>query len=266
MIFMPIYLPATRKLHLEVVFDLTKRSFLQAFRLFRMRKSLPYHMLSDNAPTYLTAAEELKQLFQSPSLKESLSGQGVEWQFIPKRAQWYGRFWERLLGLSKRAIKKTLGRALITLTELQTLAVEVEAILNDRPITYVSGDVVDEEPLTPSHLYERRITPLAYPEIEDEVTDPTFGDDFDLKQRANKQALILQQFWYRWKHEYLTSLREFRKNTGSNKQSIRNEDVVLVHDETRRTAWKFAIVESLIKGQLLTQYCCIASWNSWLSV
>ena len=160
MIYMPIYLPATRKLHLEVVFDLTKRSFLQAFRLFRMRKSLPYHMLSDNAPTYLT----------------------------------------------------------------------------------------------------------AYLEIEDEVTDPTFGDDFDLKQRANKQALILQQFWYRWKHEYLTSLREFHKNTGSNKQSIRNEDVVLVHDETRRTAWKFAIVESLIKGQLLTQYCCIASWNSWLSV
>ena len=81
--------------------------------------------------------------------------------------------WERLLGLSKRAIKKPLGRALITLTELQTLAVEVEAILNDRPITYVSGDVVDEEPLTPSHLYGRRITPLTYPEIEHEVTDPT---------------------------------------------------------------------------------------------
>lgn len=92
MIYMPIYLPATRTLHLEVVFDLTKRSFLQAFRLFRMRKSLPYHMLSDNAPTYLTAAEELKQLFKSPTLKESLSRQGVEWQFIPKRAQWYGRF------------------------------------------------------------------------------------------------------------------------------------------------------------------------------
>lgn len=221
-------------------------------------------MLSDNAPTYLTAAEELKQLFQSPSLKESLSRQGVEWQFIPKRAQWYGVFWERLLGLSKRAILKTLGRALITLTELQTLAVEVEAILNDRPITYVSGDAVDEEPLT--HPYGRKITPLAYPEIEDEVTDPTFGDDFDLKQRANKQALILQRFWYRLKQKYLTSLGEFHKNTGSNKQPIRNEDVVLVHDETRRTAWKFAIVESLIKGKLLTQYCCIASWNSWLSV
>ena len=180
---------------MEVVFDLTERSFLQAFRRFRICKSLPYHMLSDNIPTYSTAAKELKQLFQSPSLKESLCRQGVEWQFIPKRAQWYGGFWERLLGISKRAIKKTLGRALITLTERQTLAVEVEAILNDRSITYVSGDVVDEEPLTPSHLlYGRRITPLAYPGTEDEVTDPTFGYDFDLKQTANKQALILQRF------------------------------------------------------------------------
>ena len=95
-------------------------------------------MLSDNASTYLSAAEELRQLFQSPSRKEFLSRKGVEWQFIPKRAPWYGGFWERLIGLSKRAIKKTLRRAFITLTELQTLAVEVKAILNDRPITHVS--------------------------------------------------------------------------------------------------------------------------------
>ena len=236
----------TRAVHLEVVSDLTERSFLQAFRRFASRKSLPYHMISDNASTYLAAADELKQLFQSPSLKESLSRQGVEWQFIPKRAPWYGGFWERLIGLTKKAIKKTLGRALSTLTELQTLAVEVEAILNDRP--HVS-DVSDEEPLTPSHLlYGRRITHLPYPEIENEVSDPTFGDESPLRQRANKQALILQQFWYRWKHEYLTSLREFRRNTGTNKQSIKKGDVVLVHDESPRLTWKLAVVECLIKG------------------
>lgn len=115
-------------------------------------------------------------------------------RLFPKERNGMGHF-GNVFYLSKRAIKKTLGRALITLTERQTLVVEVEAILNDRSITYVSGDVVDEEPLTPSHLlYRRRTTPLAYPEIEHEVTDPTFGDDFDLKQRANKQALILQRF------------------------------------------------------------------------
>ena len=98
---------------------------------------------------------------------------------------------------NQKAIKKTLGRALITLTEFQTLAVEVEVILDERPITHISSYVSDEEPLTPSHLlYGQRITYLPYPEIEDEVSDSTCGDDSALRQRANKQALLLQQFWY----------------------------------------------------------------------
>ena len=43
--------------------------------------------------------------------------------------------------------------------ELQTLVVEMEAILNDRPITYLSIDVTDEF-LTPSHLLNGKKTRL----------------------------------------------------------------------------------------------------------
>ena len=32
------------------------------------------------------------------------------------------------------------------------MVVEIEAVLNDRPLTYVSNDSQDPEPLTPSHL------------------------------------------------------------------------------------------------------------------
>jgi len=101
-------------------------------------------MISDNASTYLSVAEELTELFQSQSLKESLSKQGVNWQFISKRAPWYGGFLERLIGLTKTTLKKVLGRASVDLTTLQTIIVEIEAILNDRPLTYVSSDVIDE--------------------------------------------------------------------------------------------------------------------------
>ena len=142
----------TRAIHLEVVTDLTERSFLQAFRRFASRKSLPRLVVSDNASTFVAGAEKLKHLFQSLSLKEEFTRRGVEWQFIPKRAPWFGGFWERLVGLSIIACKKTLGRAFITLLELQTLTVEIEGILNDRPLTYVSSDLQDDEPLTPSHL------------------------------------------------------------------------------------------------------------------
>ena len=238
----------TRAVHLEVVSDLSEQSFLQAFRRFSSRRSLPHHMISDNASTFLASSETLNDLFQSPSLKEQLSRQGVEWKFIPKRAPWYGGFWERLIGLTKRAIKKTLGKASITLTELQTLTTEVEAVLNDRPITYVSSDCVDEEPLTPSHLLNgRRITSLPYP-ITDDPSDPDYGSASDMRQRVTAQAHILERFWKRWRHEYLTSLREFHRTTGTNEQSIKTGDVVLVYDEGPRSSWKLAVIEDLIRG------------------
>ena len=79
-------------------------------------------------------------------------------------------------GLTKTVIRKVLGRSFITLEALQTLVVEIESVLNDRPLTYLSADARDPEPLTPSHLlYGRRITTLPHPTIEeDEISDPTF--------------------------------------------------------------------------------------------
>ena len=59
---------------------------------------------------------------------------------------------------------------------LETLATEIEALLNDRPLTYISTDVQDAEPLTPAHLlYGRKIIPLPYE--HDELEDLTFGED-----------------------------------------------------------------------------------------
>ena len=71
--------------------------------------------------------------------------------------------------------------------ELQNLTVEVEATLNDRPITYVSSDIGDEEPLTPSHLlYRRRITslPSDYPITAENLTNPDYGDGSDIRRRV----------------------------------------------------------------------------------
>ena len=211
---------------------------------------MPRQVISDNASTYLSAAEELKQLFQSPSLKKPFSNRGIEWKFIPKRAPWYGGFWERLIGMTKTVIKKVLGRARINLIALQTLVTEIEAVLNDRPLTYVSSDVNDIEPLTPAHLiYGRRIISLPYPHVdEDEIEDPDFINDSEAR-RAKSQALRLKHFESRWRKEYLTSLREFHKNTGKNEQSVRVGDVVLIHSEKARLLWHMAVIESLIRGK-----------------
>jgi len=68
----------TRAIHLEVVEDLTVEAFLLAFRRFASCKSLPRKLISDNASTFVSANNELKELFQSHAHKESLTMEGIE--------------------------------------------------------------------------------------------------------------------------------------------------------------------------------------------
>ena len=242
----------TRAVHLEIVTDLTVPTFVAAFRRFASRKSLPKVMISDNASTYQSAAEELSQLLNSPELKSQLGSRGIEWKFIPKRALWYGGFWERLIGLTKLSLKKVLGKANITLEELQTITTEIEAVLNDRPITYISSELDDDEPLTPSHLlYGRRITNLPHPlQEENPSDDPTYNSTASqIEDQAKRRNKLIQHFWNRWRQEYLTSLREFHKAFGKNEIEIKVGDVVQVHDDTKRVNWRLAVVERVIEGK-----------------
>ena len=144
-------------------------------------------MISDNATTNTLAATDLEQLFTSIKLSETLGSRGVRWQLIPKRAPWNGGFWECLIGMTKNIIKKVLGRSFITLPALQTLAVEIEAVLNNRPLTYVSCDAADPEPLTPADLlYGCRIVTLPYRVIDDDddILDPTYASGSKLRERT----------------------------------------------------------------------------------
>jgi len=131
----------THALYLEIVQDLSTETFLLAFRRFVARRSLPTIMVSDNASTYLSAADELQSLMQSPDVKRQLSKRGVTWKFIPKRAPWWGGFWERMVDLTKTALKKVLGRRHTSLTILETVVTEIEAALNNQLLTFVSSEV-----------------------------------------------------------------------------------------------------------------------------
>ena len=74
-------------------------------------------------------------------------------------------------------------------------------MLNDWPLTYVSTDISDPEPLTPAHLmYGRRIVSVPHP-INDpeENTDPSYLSDRDKRKTVNKHLRLIQQFWLHWK-------------------------------------------------------------------
>jgi len=135
--------------------------------------------MSDNATTVNAAGEELQSLLSSAALVDNLARRGVEWYFIPKRSPWFGGIWERLIGLTKSALKRILGCTHATLESLQTPVTEVEAVLNNRPFTYNSPDVDDPSLITPAHLlYGRPITTLPHYDVTpDEIDDPTCGDN-----------------------------------------------------------------------------------------
>ena len=90
---------------------------------------------------------------------------------------------------------------------LETLV--TAALLNDRPLTYISTDVQEAEPFTSGHpLYGRKIITLPYGQVENDKRRPDLWEDSLIKSRAKLLALALIHFRHRWKHEYLTGLRE----------------------------------------------------------
>ena len=99
-------------------------------------------------------------------------------------------------GFTKQAVKKTLGRTFITLQTLETVVVKVESILNERPLTYVSSDISDSEPLTLAHLiYGERIVSIQHPlEDHDENADPSYLSDQDMRKVTSRYSKLIQHF------------------------------------------------------------------------
>ena len=115
---------------------------------------------------------------------------------------------------------KVLGRLLSPCLHYRPYIVEIEAILNDRPLTYMYLDETDPEPLTPSHLlYGRQITMLPYRVVnieDDELADPDYTPGPVLREKTKKHTVLLQYFQKHWKREYF----DF---TPRNSQSTRKE-------------------------------------------
>lgn len=70
-------------------------------------------------------------------LFRTLSNKRVTWKFIIEKAPWWGGFWERPIQSMKRCIKKIVGRTSLDYHELDKLVVEVERIINSRPLTHI---------------------------------------------------------------------------------------------------------------------------------
>ena len=74
-------------------------------------------------------------------LNEFLVNQGIIWQFNLSRAPWWGRQYERIIGLTKQAMYKVIGNARLKLNALEEILLDVEITLNNPPLSDVEDDV-----------------------------------------------------------------------------------------------------------------------------
>ena len=73
------------------------------------RKGRPDKIYSDNGKTFVAAAKWLSAAQRNESLQNLLAEKEIQWQFNLSRAPWWGGQFERLIGLVKRALQKTIG-------------------------------------------------------------------------------------------------------------------------------------------------------------
>ena len=134
---------------------------------------------------------------------------------------------------------------MIDYEELYTVVTEVECTLNDRPLTYI--DATDGLPLTPSHLMYGR-TRKTLPRLTTNAIQTSVDT---LQNQASRISNVLNHNKLRWKHEYLTALRERHlSNQKPNiQQTINVGDIVIVHtDNKKRLEWPLAKVLKLSQG------------------
>ncbi|XP_068201703.1 uncharacterized protein [Palaemon carinicauda] len=146
---------------------------------------------------------------------------------------------------------KVIGPAFLSFSELSCVVTELEAIINDRPLSYTSRDLNQLDILTPNHLIlgrRLRSFPREVIDWKDETKDPLYGGNKDVGKRFLYITKKCDDLWKRREREYLTSLRETHRVGIRHESWPKMGDVVLIHDGGPRSRWKFGQIVKLHVG------------------
>ncbi|XP_068221340.1 uncharacterized protein [Palaemon carinicauda] len=164
---------ASRAVYLDFCPSLEAEEFILALRRFCATHGAPQYITSDNHQTIKTASHLLQGLYEEDEVQQFLRRTGIQWRFQTPRAPWKGRFFERLIRVTKRTLQIALGQKYPPNAHVLTLVKEAEAVVNNRPLMY-SGDRCEDEVLTPSHLLRGHPVLLMAPLLPDEHLNTTF--------------------------------------------------------------------------------------------
>ena len=223
----------TRAIHLEVASDLTTSSFINALRRFAARRGPVKSLHSDNGTNFVGCKKTLKKAldeWNQHHIQDHLRQQGIDWKFSPPTSSNFGGAWERMIRTVRQDLMNILPKRPLTDDVLHTLLLDVEDIVNSRPLTEVRQEVDGALPLTPNHLFKLNSCPNMAPLVTGEK---------DLYHREKFRAVqfLADKFWRQWIQEYPRSLLPRTKWLYRKRNIQENDIVLLMDDSTPRQSW-----------------------------
>jgi hypothetical protein len=242
----------TRAIHIEAVRSRKESDFVLALSRFFNEHGLPESFVSDHEGAFTKSAKALEQIAKSSRVKNYLAKNHISWNFYTEKSPNKGGFLERLNGPIKQAFYKSVGRQVTNFEEFRTLATNVSAVLNDRPITYLMSDIeTNETPLTPSMLLRgynlNEPISLNLRKLKQEPEENKLCEQYYLSEK------LKDRFWNVWNHHYLTELFErHTRNKAAQKAQVVPEigEVVIISKENvPRRSWPLGRIVAIKEGR-----------------
>lgn len=239
---------ATKAIHLELTSDLTTECFIAAFKRFIGRRGHCAVLYSDRGTNFIGAKTQLDEIYSLLESQEYLDGfqrellsNRVEWKFNAPSSPHFGGIWESNIKCVKKHLLKVVGSQILTYEELYTVLVQIEALLNSRPLYCLSPDPSEPLALTPSHfLTGECLKHLPARDLSDQPSN--------LMARKHLLDSLVQSYWKRWHTEYLSNLQTSQKwNTPSMPIKV-GMIVILMKENAPPLFWPLGIIEEVYPG------------------
>lgn len=226
-----------RCVHLELTKSLSTDAFMLTLRRFIARRGRVQQIISDNGTNFQGTKNRLAEIDWAEIQKRSTI-ERIKWKMNVPTAPWWGGFFERLIRIMKELLRRILGQSRVNYEEMETVLCECEAVMNQRPLTYVQDDGNNSlEPLTPACFMQ------CIP--HNDVTDLDAADAKTLNIRLKYILKLKEDFKQRFKMEYLTALVQRGKDK---KTKLGVGDVVLIETEDKRVKWPLGVIEEIYTG------------------
>ena len=230
-----------RAVHIELLEEMTSSCFINAFRRFCAMRGEVRVIRSNQGTNFIGATKDLDTniiSIEDRPIQDYLSENRINWIFNPPHSSHMGGAWERMIGVTRRILDSLLLSVKnLTHDVLSTVMAEASSIINARPLVPVSSDPENPCPLTPASLLTMKTSQSV------RLFQLT---DFNEKDIHKKQWRCVQhlanQFWCRWRDEYLPTLQPRSKWRQDAKNLCEGDVVLLVEKSAYRNEWPLGIV------------------------